>query len=136
MKRFIQHIVAVLIFDWNWTWLKFIISGLCEIEMEIPLIFDRTLRDTVEYADIIRTYPEVERESQAQILIPKNTFYCEDCPFKSHSRLAMLFYGYQSCGYCYYLGKGDFSFSRPTMILWDGCKECGINDYEGEEDGK
>ena len=36
MKKLIQCIIATLIFDWNWTWLKFIISSLCEIEMEIP----------------------------------------------------------------------------------------------------
>ena len=34
---------------------------------------------------------------------------------------------------CWYLGKGDFSYHRPTLLLWDGCKECGINDDPDDE---
>ena len=66
-----------------------------------------------------------QKESYADKNIPKETFYCEGCMYKGRSKLAKFFFGYQSCGYCYYLGKGDFSFIKPTMILWDGCKECG-----------
>ena len=35
--------------------------------------------------------------------------------------------------YCYYLGKGDYSFIRGTAILWDGCKECGRYEFEDDE---
>ena len=31
----------------------------------------------------------------------------------------------QANGYCDYLDKGDFDGS--TFLLWDQCKECGIN---------
>lgn len=57
--------------------------------------------------------------------------YCDDCPYADTSKVAKALFGYQCAGYCYYLGKGDYSFSRSTSILWDGCKECGIHDYEG-----
>lgn len=130
-----KNLIAFLIYDWNWTWLDFIISSLCELEMNIPLLFDAEFRDLINYSDIIQKYPINEEKSKAQLLIPENTFYCEGCPFESRSKLAIFFYGYQSAGYCYYLGKGDFSYIKPTDILWDGCKECGINeDVEFDEE--
>jgi len=56
-------------------------------------------------------------------------------------------------GWCDFLGKGDLELSKemtlmntkigeqsrgdelpfPTSLLWDQCKECGINDEEPEE---
>lgn len=38
----------------------------------------------------------------------------------------------QAWGYCSYLGVGDW-MDEGTFLLWDSCKECGINDYEEEE---
>lgn len=39
----------------------------------------------------------------------------------------------QSSGYCVLLGKGDW-MEDGTMLLWDQCKECGINaDLEDDE---
>lgn len=33
------------------------------------------------------------------------------------------------CGYCHYLKWGDWEADRLSL-LWDMCKECGVNDYE------
>jgi hypothetical protein len=39
----------------------------------------------------------------------------------------------QSNGYCSFLGEGDWE-PNGTSLLWDSCKECGINDnFEDEE---
>lgn len=129
-----HRLVSYLIFDLNWTWLEFILSSLCELEMQFKLIFDKELRHFVNSADTVFVSAGQEK-SYSEQFIPKKTFYCEDCIYRGCSRLANFFFGYQSSGYCYYLGKGDFSFSKPTTILWDGCKECGrYEDIEIEDD--
>lgn len=131
--RFIQNLISFLIYDWNWTWLEFILSSLCEFEMQFKLIFDKEFRHYVNCADTIFV-SEGQEKSYSEQFIPKKTFYCEDCIYQSYSKLAQFFYGLQGCGYCYYMGRGDFSFTQPTMTLWDGCKECGR--YEDiEEEG-
>lgn len=33
----------------------------------------------------------------------------------------------QENGYCLYMQKGDWG-DKGTWLLWDQCKECGIND--------
>jgi hypothetical protein len=41
----------------------------------------------------------------------------------------------QESGYCHFLGKGDWE-KDGTFLLWDQCKECGINtcdDYGWKE---
>ena len=119
-----QDFISYLIHDLNWVWLEFLISSLCEFEMQLKLIFDEDFRHQVDNSDTVFVSAGQDK-SYAEENIPKNTFYCEDCIYKGRSKLAKFFYGYQSCGYCYYIGKGDFSFSKPTTILWDGCKECG-----------
>ena len=35
----------------------------------------------------------------------------------------------QDNGYCSYLSKGDWE-EDGTFLLWDQCKECGINDID------
>ena len=79
--------------------------------------------------------------------IPKG-YYCDGC--KYYHRLPCL--PEQENGYCEYLGKSDWDLNRedddrdftvmrgkmklivkgkdlPNMsLLWDGCKECGVND--------
>ena len=120
----IQDLISFLIYDLNWVWLEFILKSLCELEMQIKLIFDEEFRHYVDCADTVFVSAG-QKESYADENIPKETFYCEDCMYKGRSKLAKFFFGYQSCGYCYYLGKGDFSFSKATTLLWDGCKECG-----------
>jgi len=34
----------------------------------------------------------------------------------------------QSYGYCIYLDAGDFDDTMHVSLLWDQCKECGVND--------
>ena len=56
-------------------------------------------------------------------VIPQDTLYCEDCPFRSYSKLADFLFGQGY--YCLFIRRGDFSFSQATDLLWDGCKCCG-----------
>ena len=69
-----------------------------------------------------------------QEIIPKNTDYCGGCEFRAYSHLAEFFFGPQECSYCYYLGKGDFSYYNATRLLFDGCKECGEFIWDGEDE--
>ena len=120
-----QEFIGYLVYNREWLWLEFVISLLCEIEMQWLLVRDKEFKYKLDIADSRRISPPPEEvETFADREIPKNTLYCENCIFRSYSEIAIFFYGYQSCGYCYYLGKGDFSFVRPTDLLWDGCKEC------------
>lgn len=63
--------------------------------------------------------------------IPKGC-YCYDenglCPHweKRHDKPE------QENGYCHYLQKGDWDFTFG--LLWDQCKECGVNLDEENED--
>lgn len=65
-------------------------------------------------------------EDQAKRVIP-NGCYCYDnngtCPFwdKIKDR------PHQESGYCHWLQVGDFDING-TMLLWDQCKECGLNE--------
>lgn len=76
-------------------------------------------------------------------VIPKGTYcYTRDgkggttsCPYL-FSRPSMLLdpaHGEQESGYCAFLQKGDWMDKDGTMLLWDACKECGINDDLEEE---
>lgn len=131
IKEAIQDLISYLIYDRYWDWLHLLISTICDLEMQIPLLFNRELKDELDRCDII--YPTLgETKSIAKEQIPEQTFYCEGCPYSRRSEVARFLFGSQSCGYCYYLGKGDYSFLRATCILWDGCKECGINEFDDE----
>ena len=116
-----RNLIAYLVYDKDCLWLEFIISILADIEMQKELIFNADLKS--------KTFDAWYAKKE----IPKNTIYCENCIFMATSRIANFFYGEQSSGYCYYLGKGDYSFISPTLLLWDGCKECGINEDLEEE---
>lgn len=35
----------------------------------------------------------------------------------------------QERGYCHYLNRGDWE-SEDLSLLWDQCKECGVNEYD------
>ena len=135
MHKLFKEWIAKKVWEDDWVWLSFLISLLCEIEMALPLVRNSKKYYKINSAGIVHVHPQGETESYAQRVIPKNTFYCDGCEFKRISKVALFFYGYQCCGYCYYLGKGDFSFFQPTDLLWDDCKECGINeDIEVEEE--
>lgn len=131
-KKF-RNLIAMFIYERNWYWLEYLISLLATIEMELPLVFDKDFRRECNTSDTVCVNPpQEEKGSLASRVIPKDIFYCEGCYFEGRSEIARFFYGYQCCGYCYYLGKGDFSFLRPTELLWDGCKECNKFEFEGE----
>ena len=123
IHKLFQELIAWLIYERQWAWLELLISVLCDIEMSLKLLKDKELKFYTDNADE-PTYNN-KNETNSDVAIPKNTLYCNDCLYKSYSKLAKFFYGEQSCGYCYYLEKGDFSFTKSTMLLWDGCKECG-----------
>lgn len=129
MHNLFKEWIAQKVWEEEWVWLRFLISLLCEIEMALPLFKDSQWYTRINSAGVVHVYPQGEQKSFAEHAIPKDTFYCDDCLFYNRSKIAQFFYGEQCCGYCYYLGKGDFSFLQPTDLLWDGCKECGVN-YE------
>lgn len=91
---------------------------------------------------------EVLRTSKGESVIPKG-LYCSGCPYQDYDDSQPS----QSNGFCWFLGKGDWDFNQevkwqsretgevesadeiglPMSLLWDGCKECGINDdFEDE----
>ena len=114
-----REFIAYLIYDKEYKWLETIINKLCEWEMYI--------RGTA----VRKVFGNFGK-------IPEG-IYCYEgfnnvCPYWNFSRIATFFYGKQSAGYCYYLNEGDFN--SDTMILWDMCKCCGVNDEEDidEED--
>lgn len=134
-KKF-RYLISVLIFDWNWRWLDWLIVQLCDIEVYLKLVKDEELFELVKAAHLDKAFPIDGVKPLAEKIIPEKTFYCEGCPFGVTSEIATFFYGEQSNGYCYYLNKGDFSLQNATQILWDGCKECNINedvDWDDEE---
>ena len=71
-------------------------------------------------------------ESTIKKLIPEGP-YCYGpngvCPFWSRWEDQ---YPHQSNGYCSLLERGDWMDSENggTSLLWDQCKECGINDTD------
>jgi len=107
--------------------------------MSFGLMLDKEFKDRMDTCSVLNKY---SRKCDWQETIPENTFYCSGCEYRGWSSLANFFFGDQCDGYCYYLGKGDFSYVRPTQLLWDGCKECGLgedielSEEEIIEDGK
>jgi len=63
-------------------------------------------------------------EEQAKRVIPRG-YNCHDkngvCPFWDTSQ----FMPKQQSGYCHWLERGDWQ--EGVTLLWDQCKECGIN---------
>lgn len=65
--------------------------------------------------------------------IPKKTCYCYNVDkYGNRKNCKWLRFNenkvHQDNGYCMFLKTGDW-FKEGTMLLWDGCKECGISDY-------
>ncbi len=101
----------------------------------------------------------IHKSHHPEEFIPKNPCYCDGCPFWDRRENV----GSQNFGYCHYLREGDFEINKrtnnndngcwsngleepmegttaelfweqfPHSLLWDGCKECGINDDWDEE---
>jgi hypothetical protein len=120
-----QNFIYSLVEDHGWIWIDIVIDILCKLELNIKLAKNKEFLENLRYGDI-SSGPEEESWNMSQI--PENDLYCYGCPFHTMSKTAEFFYGYQSSGYCYYLGNGDFSFGHPTDLLWDSCKCCGIKD--------
>lgn len=121
LHRNFCNFLCYLTSDLKWYWIDVIIDTLCYFEMNLKLCKDKEFRDNLYSGDVSISK---EHESWCSSQIPKNTFYCERCPFYAKSNIANFFYGEQMDGYCYYLNRGDFTFGHPTDILWDGCKCC------------
>lgn len=116
MEKF-REFIAYLIYDKKYEWLETTINKLCEWEMYIRGM-------------------AVRKVFSNSGKIPEGV-YCYDsftkvCLYWDFSRIATFFYGTQSAGYCHYLNVGDFN--SDTLILWDQCKCCGINDDEDYDD--
>ncbi len=120
-----KSIIAYLIYEKDCKWLHLLISILCDIETGIKYLKDKELQENVEGCNILNPNTGT---TMAQDNIPKKDLYCDGCIYSGYSRIAYFFLGAHSDSYCYYLGKGDYSFLNPTELLWDGCKECGINE--------
>ena len=71
---------------------------------------------------------------QVKMMVPFGC-YCYDgkgnCPFWDK----MEEFGHQSDGYCHLIQRGDFMASENdgTFLLWDQCKECGVNTFDSSE---
>ena len=111
---------------------RYIVCLICSIEAETRFITDKKMCEfldgchNVALKDSETLNDLFEKETPIDTRIPKNTYYCEDCEFRSESKLAKWIWGTGS--YCLYLQRGDFSFSQPTDLLWDGVKCCGRNE--------
>lgn len=126
-----RDVIAYLIYDRHWDWLSSFIYTLCNLEMALYLKVDKELQELLRTAD----QKGENGKSNIEEIVPENSLYCDLCPFREVSSVATFFYGYQSSGYCHYIKNGDYNDSEGTMILWDGCKECGINeDIEIDEE--
>lgn len=126
----IRDLITWLVYDKEWYWLELFISTLCELEVKIKLLISgkRAEYNASKTRFIDMPYFPYEK------VIPKDTIYCQDCEYLTHSKIATWLLSSQCNGYCYYLGRGDFSFVNPTDLLWDGCKECGMSEFSEDED--
>ena len=111
--------------------LEWILHSLCELEMTFKLLLDKDFKLKLDTMNILHRSSDM---TCWQETIPKNTDYCGSCKFKAYSKLAEFFFGHSGCSYCYYLGKGDFSYYNATGLLFDGCKECGEFMWDGEDE--
>lgn len=85
--------------------------------------------------DISLTQAELTQE-QCKKLIPEGSYCYKSvnglfvhCPFHD----VIPSFPKQSNGYCHYLKRGDFQ-TGSLGLLWDSCKECGINEYTHDYD--
>lgn len=118
--KYIRRFLYYLIYKREWKWLQKFINCLCDIEMKF-----RAYNRFNEY--ILHGFHDLGG-------IPHG-MYCYDsgivCPYWDYSRIAELVYGSQLYGYCYYLGESDYNWD--TQLLWDQCKECGIDEIDEDD---
>jgi hypothetical protein len=71
-------------------------------------------------------------DEQCKTLIPSGN-YCygktHKCPFWD----VIEEFPHQDNGYCHYLKSGDWQ-GEGIGLLWDQCKECGVNEYRSDYD--
>lgn len=60
----------------------------------------------------------------------KGNMNIRPCPFWDKIRS----FPSQSNGYCHFMKRGDFQ-DRGFGLLWDQCKECGVNEYQEDYEG-
>lgn len=69
------------------------------------------------------------RAEKGDSVIPSGG-YCYDskgtCPYWDKSEI----HEEQNNGFCWFKGRGDWSDPLSCGLLWDQCKECGINEEE------
>jgi len=70
-----------------------------------------------QYLELTEMLEEPEKH------IPNEILYCSDCPFSDSDPYQLE----QNNGYCHYLHSGDWEDDH-IGLLWDGCKECGVNE--------
>jgi len=71
-------------------------------------------------------------EEQCKTLIPSGNYCYEKthkCPFWD----VIEEFPHQDNGYCHYLKSGDWQ-GEGIGLLWDMCKECGVNEYRSDYD--
>jgi hypothetical protein len=113
----------------NISFLEWFLKSLCELEMSFRLMLDKEFKDRLDTCGVVNAKTE---KCDWQETIPENSMYCEGCEYWDWSHLAAFFFG--NGAYCYFIGKGDWSYVKPTMLLFDGCKECNLQEYEPDED--
>lgn len=115
MGKEFRKFISYLIYDCNWKWVATIIVILASIEMAIRGMKHKPITDFV--GEVIPSGP-----------------YCYEhgrtCKYWDYSRVIRTCLGEQCSGHCHFLGENDFT--GKTMLLWDQCKECDINDDEEE----
>lgn len=118
-----QNLILYLVFRKNFRFLGLLISIAAETEINFKVYFDKNLHDLVEISD----FKSQSRKTFAELAVPKDSKFCSSCCFKKVSRIAQFFYGKEKGTFCTYLNRGDFSYVRPTCVLWDNLKECDLN---------
>lgn len=90
----------------------------------------KSIDPDAHYDEESKTISAVLTRGEAKSLIPEGSYCysrkngnCVPCPFWD----TMPNLPEQSSGFCHYLKEGDFT-KDGTFLLWDQCKECGVND--------
>jgi hypothetical protein len=100
---------------------------------------EETIFEDISELSRLCDYKDVEKLNQVELtpdqchkLIPQGS-YCytrvdgriKACPFWNK----IVDFPSQDNGYCHYMKKGDWQ-GKGIGLLWDQCKECGVNEYQ------